>query len=104
MKERRKPPKYVVLCKIELKYNGPNIMIGQHFCSLYVYTARNRICNYIEIWALIIRVEMRMSRTSINQLLLNIPHLSPDNRGSMPSETLATQPSWSQCNIKNESL
>jgi hypothetical protein len=29
-------------------------MIGQHFCSLYVYKARNRICIYIEIRDLLI--------------------------------------------------
>jgi hypothetical protein len=43
---------YCQICKIKCKYNGPNIMIGQHFCSLFVYKAWNRICNYIEIRAL----------------------------------------------------
>jgi hypothetical protein len=71
MKESGKPPKYFVLCKIvtnmqyivkyvkiskiQLKYNGPSTMNGQHFCSLYVYKARDRICNYIEIRALVVR-------------------------------------------------
>jgi hypothetical protein len=41
---------------MKLKYNGPNIMIGQHFCSQYVYSRklRNRICIYIEIRDLLI--------------------------------------------------
>jgi hypothetical protein len=41
-----------------------------------------------------------MSKSSypyINQLLLNIPHFSPNDKDSMSAETLATQPtSWSQ--------
>jgi hypothetical protein len=28
-------------------------MIGQHFYYPYVYKARNRICIYIEIWAVV---------------------------------------------------
>lgn len=41
---------------MKFKYNGPNIMIGQYFCSPYIYKARNRICVYIKIRALLIMV------------------------------------------------
>lgn len=48
--------KYIVycqICKLKFKYDDPNIMIGRHFCSLYVYKAGNIIRIYLEIRALV---------------------------------------------------
>jgi hypothetical protein len=44
--------KYVKIYKMKLKYIGPNIMIGQHFCSPYVYNPAEDIPTLALWWGL----------------------------------------------------
>jgi hypothetical protein len=80
-------------------------MIGQNICSLYVYKARNTICNYIEIRAVI--MSHKMARCAcwllavINLCSLSLPRFPHPEAYTTVIPTVAPYPE-NGTNMTNE--